>query len=233
MRVVQYFSWAIGLALEILLIATMLRGAFRRFPILFTYCCALFCTTVIEVSAYTAAFSGSRKLAKSRAFYYWVNDAILQVLVFAVVISLIYLASARAQNRIVIRRWLLAAVVLIFAISFAVHFRAEPHLSQWAGAMSRDLNVCSIVLDLLLWSILIASRERDHTLLLLSGGLGIQFTGETIGQSLRQISTARGVIWSGNLLIVCASLLCLFVWWQALRAHAPEPNRRLASSNSG
>ena len=48
---------------------------------------------------------------------------------------------------------------------------------------TRDLNFCSAILDLALWALLIAAREKDHRLLLLSGGLGIQFTGEAIGES--------------------------------------------------
>src|SRR6266542_6052144 len=100
MRYLQYVTWIVGLGLEALVITALLRGAYRRFPIIFTYCCIQFCTIVIEVAAYTAkASSFLGHLRMSRARYYWGIDAILQVLVFAVVISLTYQASAKTRHR--------------------------------------------------------------------------------------------------------------------------------------
>ena len=224
----QYALWAIGLALEVLAISALLRGAYKRFPLVFVYCVTLFLTTVVEVASYTAAYSGARELADKWKYYYWVNDALLQALVFAVVISLIYRAiEDRARARRPVRLLLVAGAFSIFAVSFLAHRGPISDLSGWMTLVSRDLSFSAVILDLLLWMLLIASRRKDRQLLLLSGGLGIQFTGAAIGQSVRQL--ARGIFArnfalavAGSMLVVVSNLVCLYVWWQAFRAAAEE-----------
>ena len=80
---------------------------------------------------------------------------------------------------------------------------------------SRDINFVSAVLDLALWAMLIASRQKDRCLLMLAAALWIQFAGEAIGQSLRRLSPS--VVFTGNVLILLVNLACLYLWWQALR----------------
>jgi len=95
------------------------------------------------------------------------------------------------------------------------------NLNVWMTVLSRDLSFGSAVLDLLLWFLLIAQPKKDPLLLLLSGGLGIQFTGAAIGQSLRQLSPHTEV--AGNLILVLSDLVCLYVWWQTFRRRAAQP----------
>jgi hypothetical protein len=85
---------------------------------------------------------------------------------------------------------------------------------------TRDLSFCSAILDLALWALLIVSRGMDHRLLLLSGGLGIQFTGEAIGESIVQLALrtrSHAMSLTGAVIILLADLVFLYIWWQALR----------------
>jgi hypothetical protein len=91
---------------------------------------------------------------------------------------------------------------------------------------SADINFVSAILDLALWAILIASKHKDHRVLMLTAALGIQFAGEAIGQSLRRISPS--VVFTGNVVILLVNLACLYIWWQALRA---APLRRQRGAN--
>jgi len=61
-------------------------------------------------------------------------------------------------------------------------------------------------------------------LFLLSGGLGIQFAGEAIGQTLR--NQFFSLVLLGNVIIIATSLACPYIWWQAFRA---SPVRRKAA----
>ena len=79
----------------------------------------------------------------------------------------------------------------------------------------RDLNFSAAILDLGLWAMLLASRHKETRLLLLSGALGIQFTGEAIGQSLRHLFPWE--LSPGDVVTLLANLVCLWIWWQALR----------------
>jgi hypothetical protein len=90
-------------------------------------------------------------------------------------------------------------------------------VGMWMTLWSRDLNFTSAVLDLALWAMLLGSRKRETRLLLLSGGMGIQFTGEAIGQSMRE-----WLPWAfspGDMLILLVNVACLWIWWQALRTN--------------
>jgi hypothetical protein len=229
----QYTLWAVGLILQVLVLRALLRGPYRRFPHIFVYTVALFLSTVIEVAALTSAQLGERSLAVSWRVYFWIDDAVLDVLVFSVVIGLIRQALERAETRAAIRRWLGPGALLIFAVSFLVHAGPLHHLNAWMTLVSRDLSFAAVILDLLLWSTLIASKKKDLQLLMLSGGLGIQFTGDAIGQSLRQLAIAqrnRGLVLTGNVLVVLTSLVCLYVWWRTFsRTPAVVEARREAS----
>lgn len=221
----QYILWAVGLSLQVLVIRALLRGFYKRFSLLLAYAVTLFLTTVVEVAAYTAQTTGARAMARSWRYYYWVNDAVLQALIYSVVISLIYKAMARADTRAVIRRWLVAGAFVVFVAIFLVHRGPMRDLTAWMTLVSRDLSFAAVILDLLLWSKLIASRKKDHQLLMLSGGLGIQFTGSALGQSIRQLALGAmgrnyAFALAGGVLMVLANFVCLYVWWQTFRRPA-------------
>lgn len=232
---IQYVLWAAGLGMQVLVIREFLRGFYKRFPVLFAYAITLFLTTIIEVSVYTAASSGARFWVRSWRLYYWIDDAILQALIFSVVISLIHQAMGRTATRTAMGRWLIAGGVLVFALSFLVHRGPLYKLSAWMTLISRDLSFSAVVLDLLLWSTLIASRKKDIQLLMLSGGLGIQFTGAAIGQSVRQLAQGAmgrsyAMALAGSILVVLSNLACLYIWWQALRRPVAVPARDRAAT---
>jgi hypothetical protein len=222
---IQVAGYLIGLPLEILIIAAMLRGPYRRFPVLFLYAIANFLTTVIEVPAYISYYSGNRQAFRSRAWLYWLDERILLTLIFLVVLSLIWQATAGIRAARPVRIWVIAGAFVFATGSFFIHHRPDAFAAgEWMTPWTRDLYFGSAVLDLALWSLLIAAREKDQLILMLSGALGIQFTGEAIGGSIRALSlrptpVGRGMVLGGNIVILIANLFCLYLWWQALRAN--------------
>jgi hypothetical protein len=219
----QYLSWLLWFPLDLLVIATLLRGAYRRYPFVFAYSVTLFFTTAVEVAAYTSYFAGTR-LSHSRAVYYWIDEGIRQALLFGVVINLLYLASSGVRARGLVRTSLIAGAVLFAGVSFLVHYDSTAAISKWMTLWVRDLSFSSAILDFALWTLLLSGRRNDVQLFLLSGGLGIQFAGEAIGQTLRNQFPA--LVLGGNILIIATSLACPYVWWQALRT---VPHRKKAS----
>jgi hypothetical protein len=216
--VLQYFSWFIGLPLELLIIGALLRGSYRRFPFLLIYSVVLFLTTVIEISVNQAYFSGS-PIGHSRAMYYWTDEAIRQALIFAVVISLAYGATKNLQSRGLIRAGLIAGAVIIGIASFLSHYDSHSATGRWMTPWVRDIDFAAAFLDLGLWTLLMASRYKDPQLLLLSGGLGVQFAGEAIGQSVRYLFPWP--LSPGDFVSLTTNLAGLWIWWQALRRPVP------------
>ncbi len=64
------------------------------------------------------------------------------------------------------------------------------------------------------------SRKGDRRLLMLSGALGMKFTGEAIGEALRGMSVPNRISLlslTGSVVTMLAELVCLYVWWQTFR----------------
>ena len=207
-RIAQYVSWIVGLGLNVLVIRAMLHGAYREYRLAFGYTVALLLTTVIEIAAKT----GPRVVHWN--VYYWIDDIVLNILVFCVVIAFIDGAAKYATRRPVQRRWLIAGAAAICVISLLAH-AGSPRLNSRMTLVSRDLNACAVVLDLILWSVLVTSRKPERRLLLLSGGLGIQLTGAIIGEELS--GKFRSAVFAASLLEVVTYLVALYIWWRAFR----------------
>jgi hypothetical protein len=224
---IQLCGLVIGLPLQLLIIGTLLRGGYRRFPFLFAYVVGDFMTTVVEVPSAVGYYQGRQWAAFAFPAVHWFNVVVMQVLVYAVVMSLIYQATGALRARRIVRASLIAGAMLFAGISFLIHWNPALNRGSFMTPWIRDLNVCSSVLDLALWALLIAAREKDHRLLLLSGGLGIQFAGEAIGTSILQLALStrsRAMSLTGSVMMLLADLVVLYIWWQALRT-APVRQR--------
>jgi hypothetical protein len=220
--VVQVLGWAVGLPLEVLVIVALLRGGYRRYPVVFFYILVNFVTTLVDIPVNTQWFV-NQDLASERvaANVYWINEWVLQVLIFATVLSLIDLATAMSRSRRIMRALLAAGALSFAGITFWIHYRPAPvRYGVWMTPWTRDLSVCATFLDLALWMILIASRKSDRGLMLICGALGMQFTAEAIGESIVALSAAHrseALALTGAVVAVAGNLLCLYVWWQTFR----------------
>ena len=115
-----------------------------------------------------------------------------------------------------VRLLLIAGGFAAIFVSLQIH--SSGSLGLQITETTRDLSFPSVGLTLLLWLLLIAFRKKDHQLLMVTGGLGLQFTGEAIGQSLRQLSKDHlTILIVGNLVAAGTHLLRLYVWNAAFR----------------
>lgn len=229
---IQVILYLIELPLELLAIAGMLRGPYRRFPFVFAYVIADFLTAVVEMRDALSFRAGNTGVEKGLVTFYWIDEVILQVLVYAAVISLLYYATSPLRARRVMRLSLITFAILFAGSSFLVHFAPHINVGEWMTPWSSNLNFCAAILDLALWAILIASREKDSRLLMLSGAMGIQFTGEAIGHSLRNLAQRNRshlVLYTGNAVVVLTYLAFLFILWQTFRT---PKSKRLQQAGS-
>ncbi len=211
---------AVGVPLQLLVIGTMLHGGYRRFPVVFIYVLAQFLTTCLETPLALSYYHTNDRHTGSRfARVYFTDEIVLQFLVFALVMTLIWQATSAARTKRALRASLIGGVILFAGISMLVHFDANVPMGRWMTFWSRDLNFGAAILDMLLWAMLIAKRQKDSRLLMLSGGLGIMFTGEAIGESVRNLqSHASALSLPGSILVVLANLAFMYIWWQTFRA---------------
>jgi hypothetical protein len=225
--VLQVCGWLIGVPIEVLLIAALLRGAYKQFPFVLAYAAANLVTTLIEIPASVRFFyTQDPDVAVRFARTYWWDERVLLVLIFALVISLIDQAMAQTRSRRIVRTGLIVGAILFAGISFLIH--NGPRMGRAMTLTTRDMNFGATILDLGLWGLLIASRHKDRRLLLISGALGLQFTGEAIGQSIRDLSLAQqshAVSLTGSLIVMLADLACLYIWWQTFRGRESQKRK--------
>lgn len=225
--VFQVALWCIGLPLMLLVIAAMIRGPYRRYPVLFIYTVALFVLTVAGMPSYIAFYFYRLPDARARmGQWYFYNELILEPLAYAVVISLIYTAASHVRSRRAVLVSTIGGATLIAAATFFLHFSPRVEHGVWLALWQRDLDFSSEILALGLWGLLLSTRGRDPQLLLVTGGLGIQFTGEAIGQALRSIASqghSHGLSYAGSFFSTVADLTALYVFWQAFRNHKRNP----------
>jgi hypothetical protein len=201
-----------GVVFQLAIFHAMARGAWRAYLPVFVYVLLMFWGSVL----YAGASVGDR-VSFSLSRYYWVIDNVLQAFVFVVVLALV--RQSAGPRRGLVTRWLIALAlatgVLSLVASSGLNFNSRMTF------ISRNLGFCAAITNLILWASLIRSRHPDRTLLLLSGGLGVEMAGKAIGHSLRTL--APGLVDFGNLVIVLSYLFGLYVWWQAFRHWRPNP----------
>jgi hypothetical protein len=228
--VIQVFGWAVGIPLEMLVILALLRGGYRRYPVVFGYLIVDFVTTLVDIPIGAQSFfAPNAQVNRQAANVYWINEWILQALIFATVLSLIDLAISVSRWRRVMRAGLAAGACLFAGITFWIQYRPAPvPFGVWMTPWTRDLSVCATIMDLALWMILIASRKSDRRLLLICGALGMQFTAEAIGLAIVNLSLPHrslALALIGAVVAVAGNLICLYVWWQTFRSTRHEPSR--------
>jgi hypothetical protein len=216
----QILALAIGLPLQVLVVAALLRGSWRRFPLLLAFSVVDLVLALVQAPGALEAMLGMHAPGLPFGVTYWTGEVIEQMLLYAVVISLLYRAAERLRAARAARVLLILAACLVAGGTFLFHYDPTALRGVWLTPWFRDLNFVCALMDIVLWTSLVVTRGRDRQVLLLSGGLGVQFAGAAVGESLRQMATgsrSRSLALAGSVIIVAASLFRLYTWWYALR----------------
>jgi hypothetical protein len=214
---IQIAAYLIGLPLGLMIMALMLRGQWKQYPFVFAYVLGDFLTTVVEIRPGLEYASATAEAKRSFAWLYWWDERVMQVLVFLLVISLIYRAAAHLKTRNTLVAGVVFGILLFAAVTFLIYYDATPGVAtgKWMNPWLSTLNFSAAIVDLGLWGLLIGARRKDYRLLLVSGALGIQFTGAAIGQAFRQLSHSSVQLTA--YFITMSNLVCLYIIWRAFR----------------
>jgi hypothetical protein len=232
-RVYDFLAPVLGVgtagALSLVLIFLLL-GPFRKYWIVLAYVAWELLATV----GFTIAdllYHGTAQVKPGMATHaqqlyarlYWTNDVIVDLFRFVLVIMLIYAASAGAKRRV--SGHVLAAVVLAMMILPFVLFNRNPKPVEifsytlsfpngaWFNSASEMLNFGAAIMNLMLWAILLPSKQRDPQLLMVSLGLGVVVTGTAFAYGVRFLGGAA----SGFLFMNLTQLIGWALWCRAFR----------------
>jgi hypothetical protein len=219
----QFIAYVIGLPLQLMVISALVRGPWRHYPFVLAYVSGDFVTSLMEFQPSLTYSISTPAARRSFTLIYWWDERLMQILVFLLILSLIYRAAASLPWRRLLMCGVSAGILLFAGLTLLLYHDPAVSTGKWMTPWLRNLNFCAAVLDMALWALLIGARRKNYRLLMLSGALGIQFTGGAIGQALRQLSHSSTVITAYS--ICLANLAALYIIWQAFRypaRHAGE-----------
>jgi hypothetical protein len=220
---IQVVSWLLWFPLIMLGIHAILKAGVRRYPLMFIYMVVTFLFAAVQLPLSLGFYRSDPNAGPLiRKLHAW-GEVSSYGLILAVVLSLVYRATAKMVGRRVLRLSLTAAGLLVIGVSFWARYDSRVPAGLWMTPWTRDLKFCAAILDLALWGLLVTARDRDARLLLLTGGMGIMFAGEAIGAAIQSLAIpykSYAIYYTGHLFQVFASALFLYVWWQALRREA-------------
>lgn len=218
--VLQTCSYLLWFPLIVLTIQSVRRVGVRRYPLIFTYLTASFLIAVMQIPA-GLAYRADPGQFEWLNFMYAAGDGGATVLLLAVVVSLIYRASEGLPAWRLVRTGVIAGSIVFIGVSFLIHYSSSrAALSFWIMPWKRDLNLCAAILNFALWTILLASRGRNPLLLVLTGGMGIMFAGDAIGDAIHHLAIRESSYWlfmTGNVVTTLADSAFLYVWWRTFR----------------
>lgn len=208
----------ISIAIQAGVIVFLLRGPFKRYPLLLVYCVSQLAATVTEEYVYRV-FGDANSLFRT---LYWTDEITLDLLLFLLVITLTYRALEGNPMRAGMGK-LLGGVLLVVLIVPFVLFGSRRFSRAWFDSTSQLLNFGGALLNLGLWTALIGTKKRDPLLLQVSAGLGVAVTGAAIAFGIRRYAPPRGTPQQlANLLKTLTYLASVAIWCWAFRPGAKK-----------
>ena len=128
---VQVLALAIGLPLQVLVVVALLRGAWRRFPLLLAFSAVELVSAVVQAPSALEWMRGLHPPGLPYWITYWTGQVINQLLLYAVVISLLYRACDRLRSARAARVVLILAACLVAGGTFLLHYGQSPVRGIW------------------------------------------------------------------------------------------------------
>ena len=147
---------------------------------------------------------------------------ILDLLLFLMVITLTYRALENSPLRAAMGRLLAVLGMMVLVVPF-VFFSARRFSTPWFDGTSQLLNFGAAIMNLGLWSALIATKKRDPVLLQVSAGLGVAVTGAAIAFGLRRYTAIASLPQQlADLFKTITYLASVAIWCWAFRPSASK-----------
>jgi len=201
----------VSLILQLGVIAFLLEGAFRGYPLVLAYSLARLITSALELVLRVT-------LGDQTAFFrrvYYSDRVILNLLLFVMVAALISRLLKGKPQRSMIGKALLGIAGVVLLLPFMVLSR--PFTLHWLNAMSQFLYFGSGIMTMVLWRVLMRSEPRDFQLIKFTVGLGIAMTGAAIAFGLQQWMGSPRLVWMPNLFLQLTHVAGVLFWCWAFR----------------
>lgn len=197
--------------LEAILALLLLRGPFRRYPLLLVYCC----TVLARFGAEGFALSSGGVQSPLYRNVYWTGELVDQSLLFLLVITLTYRAMEGNPLRAGMGKMLGLIAVVAVLLPFVLY---HPYFTgRWFRHTSQLISLGAAFMNLLLWTAIIGKKGRDPQLLMVSAGVGVAVTGLAITYGLLQFMSSETVRWLPDVFKGLTQVAGNAIWCWAFR----------------
>ena len=218
MTFLSYGILGLSVILQLFLIVFLLRGYSRRYAIFLAYCVIQLAMIGFQSFAYYSAGITSPLYSN----VYWTSEVVAYLLLFIMVIVMTDRVLQGNPMRPKAARILLLITIAATALPFVLY---HPYFtSRWYRQACQLLSLSGAVMNLILWTAMLAKRDRDPQLMKVSAGLGLGVTGVAIAYGLLQFVGAQW-IWIADLFKSLTLLGMLAVWCAAFRVAARSQTR--------
>jgi hypothetical protein len=232
LAIFAYLLPVLFVVLQTCIAVLLLRGPFRRYPLLLAYGVIQILRFVLDGILFRAGGINSRAYILA----YWTGDVIDDLLLFWLVAQLTYQVIEGTPLLTGVGRLLRIIPAAAVALSFVLY---HPYFtSRWFRHTSQLLSLGAAVMNLLLWTGLLGRKgKRDHQLLMVSVGLGIAVTGYAISYGLLQFMTSKDTRWVPDLFkaltqVAGSAIWCKAFWPVLPKAPALHPPLQASGLNS-
>jgi len=220
---VTFLTYAIlglNVLLQLTLIVFLLRGYYHKYAIFLAYCVIQLVMIALQNAAYYSAGFNSVLYRN----VYWTSEVVAYLLLFIMVILMTDRVLQGNPMRPKAARILLFITIAATALPFVLY---HPYFtSRWYRHACQLLSLSGAVMNLILWTAMLAKRDRDAQLMKVSAGLGLGVTGVAIAYGLIQFVPADWT-WIADVFKSLTLLAMLVIWCAAFRP-APRAESRAA-----
>jgi hypothetical protein len=216
----------LAVILQAFLLSRFLDGRNRNYPLAILYSVLLFSltavvvlwqngaswlTSLLPVAAYTNVLSGM--------------EVLMHIVLLILMLQLIN-DTHRERSIPLGRTWILAGLA---AITFAVSVYWVSDLISGArfNRVRQVMSFFMVLLNLYWWTLLLGSKKVSRRIMLLSTGIGLQMTGQVIGDgvlSFIKTNDQYGIIILSFLIMFLTHYCSLGTWYEAFNPkNAPQP----------
>lgn len=205
-------AWSIGL-MQLGTVIFLLWGPARKYAFVLEYCLLQLFTSALEVVVSREFGTGSKQYRTA----FWTDEIVLDLLLFFILLLLTHRAMEGSPAQGAMDRMLGAVAAMAAALPFVL-YRGAFVKTAWFDHTSQLLNFGAAILNLGLWTALLASPGKDRQLLTVSAGFGVTATGVAISFGLRRMIQVRGPAWlAANMVFAFAHLAGAIILCWAFR----------------
>ncbi len=166
---------------------------------------------------------------KSATYFhiYWVGEIVWDLLAFILVSVMILRALEKHAGLDAAKKILAIVMGAVIVLPFLIYPDRKFFGGAWFNGASQLLNFGASILNLVLWGALIASRNRERRLMMVSAGLGINVAGAAIAWGVRQLGNKTP--WpvpiqnTADLFAAITWLAGIALWCYAFRPEVKQP----------